>query len=299
VLFGNHKGETMQKRIPRPSRLLETGRAPAVIVAASILAVALGGAVAIAQNDSGAETAGRNDRPLLLGQQNGTQRNPITGQTILFANNSEYALRESNLSDSGGGAIHGCRTQAPPPNASSPGDKPCLRANNLSSGQAFQFQSTTGTVGGRIQVGGTDITQVNPNAVPFETNAAGMVNNLFAERANTANTATNATNATNATTAQTANTVANGAITGPKLAGITKRRVTMDVATGANGTVDAACEAGEVMLTGGGGWLGGNATDAYVTFSGQVNTPNTWRVHARNDSGATRTLEAQVLCLAA
>jgi hypothetical protein len=74
-------------------------------------------------------------------------------------------------SGDGGGAIYGCR--------SNPGREPCLRANNLVSGRAFEFNSTSGTEGGAIRVGSGN---PNPGAVPFTTNASGRVANLNADK---------------------------------------------------------------------------------------------------------------------
>ncbi len=49
--------------------------------------------------------------------------------------------RQSNKSDSGGGAIYGCRSKA--------GTEACVAANNLNTGDAFRFQVTpnAGTIG--------------------------------------------------------------------------------------------------------------------------------------------------------
>jgi hypothetical protein len=106
----------------------------------------------------------------------GGKRNPshgdFTSETKIIAQNSTYGTRQSNTkSGDGGGAIYGCR--------SAPGKEPCVRANNLSNGRAFEFQSTSGTEGGFIKVG-----DGNPNtkATPFGTNAAGKVANLNADR---------------------------------------------------------------------------------------------------------------------
>src|SRR5262245_6885571 len=46
-----------------------------------------------------------------------------------------FTTRQSNKSDSGGGAIYGCRAK--------PGTESCVAANNLNSGDAFRFQGTT------------------------------------------------------------------------------------------------------------------------------------------------------------
>jgi hypothetical protein len=106
----------------------------------------------------------------------GGKRNPVRGdftrETQVIARNGTYGTRQSNTtSGDGGGAIYGCRSAL--------GKEPCVRANNLTAGRAFEFASRSGTEGGAIQVGsGT----VNPKAVPFRTNAAGKVANLNADK---------------------------------------------------------------------------------------------------------------------
>jgi hypothetical protein len=84
-----------------------------------------------------------------------------------------YATRQSNLSSSGGGAVYGCRSQAGGSAATPRPQNPCLRANNLSTGFAFEFQATRGDVGGLISVGaGGDAKK------PFTTNATGVATGL-------------------------------------------------------------------------------------------------------------------------
>jgi hypothetical protein len=84
-----------------------------------------------------------------------------------------YATRQSNLSSSGGGAVYGCRSQAGGSAATPRPQNPCVRANNLSTGFAFEFQATRGDVGGLISVGsGGD------SKKPFETNATGVATGL-------------------------------------------------------------------------------------------------------------------------
>jgi hypothetical protein len=125
-----------------------------LIVAALILAVGIP-SVAVGAGE------GRN---LLLGK-----RNPSSGkvnrETEIIANNGTYSTRQSNFG-SGGGAIYGCR--------SAPGSEPCLRATNLTTGQAFQYETRGGSAGS-ITVG--DATQP-----PFTTNATGTVANLSSDR---------------------------------------------------------------------------------------------------------------------
>lgn len=106
----------------------------------------------------------------------GGQRNPSSGdfsaETEIIAENGTYGTRQSNKEEGdGGGAIYGCR--------SATGHEACLRASNIRAGEAFQFNSTSGTVGGEITVGSGD---VNASAVPFSTNAAGRVVNLNADK---------------------------------------------------------------------------------------------------------------------
>jgi hypothetical protein len=101
----------------------------------------------------------------------GGDRNPSGGrefraETEIIAQNGTYGTRQSNKTDGdGGGAIYGCR--------SDPGKEPCVRANNLKGGRAFEFD-TVGKEAGAIIVG-------DPNAAPFSTNGKGTVQNLSAD----------------------------------------------------------------------------------------------------------------------
>ena len=109
----------------------------------------------------------------------GGERNPTSNksqaykrETGILTENGTYGTRQSNKKDGdGGGAIYGCR--------SAPGREPCIRANNLKNGRAFEFDTRTGTQGGYIDVGNGN---PNANATPFGTNAAGKVTNLNADR---------------------------------------------------------------------------------------------------------------------
>ena len=109
----------------------------------------------------------------------GGERNPssnksaaLTRETGILTQNGTYGTRQSNKKDGdGGGAIYGCR--------SAPGREPCIRANNLKNGRAFEFDTSSGTQGGYIDVGTGN---PNVNATPFGTNAAGKVTNLNADR---------------------------------------------------------------------------------------------------------------------
>jgi hypothetical protein len=84
-----------------------------------------------------------------------------------------YSTRQSNLSSSGGGAVYGCRSGAGGSAATPRPQNPCIRANNLSSGLAFEFNASNGDTGGLITVGtGGDAKK------PFTTNATGVATGL-------------------------------------------------------------------------------------------------------------------------
>jgi len=124
------------------------------LVTALVLAVGIP-AVAIGAGEGRSVVAGK--------------RNPSSGsltrETEIIARNGSYGTRQSNKG-AGGGAIYGCRTE--------PNSRPCVRANNLRTGRAFEFESR-GPEGGNI-------TLRQESGVPFTTNATGKVANLNADR---------------------------------------------------------------------------------------------------------------------
>src|SRR5262245_9173786 len=104
-------------------------------------------------------------RSLIAGKRN-PSGGELTRETQIISRNGGYSTRQSNLG-AGGGAIYGCRTDAG-------NDEPCVRANNLRTGRAFEFE-TAGKEAGEIVVKDT-------TGVPFVTNATGKVANLNADR---------------------------------------------------------------------------------------------------------------------
>jgi hypothetical protein len=108
-------------------------------------------------------------RNLLLGKRNPSS-NPslaLSTETEIIASNATYGTRQSNKKEGdGGGAIYGCRSNT--------GNEPCVKANNLRTGRAFEFQ-TTGNEAGRIETGA-------PTGAPFTTNATGVATGLNADR---------------------------------------------------------------------------------------------------------------------
>jgi hypothetical protein len=116
----------------------------------------------------------------IVGRINGTDNN--TGG---------YTTRQSNLSSTGGGAFYGCRADAAVQNG--PAVEPCVRANNLSTGRAFEFNSTHGVSAGSITVaGGGDTVK------PFTTNATGVATGLNADRVDSKSAADIVTDSVNA-----------------------------------------------------------------------------------------------------
>lgn len=106
-------------------------------------------------------------RSLIAGKRNPRAGGELTRETEIIASNGSYGTRQSNKRDGdGGGAIYGCR--------SDPGAEPCVRANNLKGGRAFEF-ATVGKEGGSIHLN-------DAAGVPFSTNATGRVANLNVDR---------------------------------------------------------------------------------------------------------------------
>jgi hypothetical protein len=108
----------------------------------------------------------------------GGKRNPRSGsfktETQVIASNSTWGMRYSNRAvGGGGGALLGCRSQ---PGGTPQKHYPCVRANNVSNGLAFEFL-TKGSVAGTISAG-----RGGDNTKPFTTNATGVATGLNAER---------------------------------------------------------------------------------------------------------------------
>jgi hypothetical protein len=133
--------------------------------AAALLVLLLGAPLALAAG-SGSSLLGGARNP------SSNQSQSFTRETQIIADNSTYGTRQSNKSDNGGGAIYGCRSGA---GGSAKGNEPCVRANNLSNGLAFELASG-GPLAGTITAVGGD------NAKPFTTNATGVATGLNADR---------------------------------------------------------------------------------------------------------------------
>jgi len=135
-----------------PNRRVRLAAGAAALLAVAATPVALG-----AGEGDPIQGGVRNPSP------NATQ--VLRGETEIIARNGSYGTRQSNKG-SGGGAIYGCRSDRD--------DEPCVRANNLREGKAFEF-ATGGVSAGSIRVG-------DESGQPFTTNGRGRVQNLHADR---------------------------------------------------------------------------------------------------------------------
>ena len=141
-------------------------RTRSVVLASAVLAVGISPFAVAATGDA-----------LREGVRNGTTNRETEIVSNIAAGSGAkggYATRQSNLSNSGGGAVYGCRSGA----GGTPSNQlPCIRANNLAAGRAFEFNAQNGLLGGSITVGnGGD------SRKPFTTNATGVADGLNADR---------------------------------------------------------------------------------------------------------------------
>lgn len=147
----------------RTHRVLLATAAATLAAAPAALAAPIDGGE---RNPSNNASAGYTAETQIIGQvaQNAGGHSPTTGG---------FVTRQSNKSDSGGGAVYGCRAKA--------GTEACVAANNLNTGDAFRFQvsESAGTVG-QLRFG-LDLNKL-VDKPPFATNGAGLVKNLNADR---------------------------------------------------------------------------------------------------------------------
>ncbi|MGE4427863.1 MAG: hypothetical protein AB7G37_15545 [Solirubrobacteraceae bacterium] len=154
------RGDTVRDRRRAP-------RTRSVVLAAGVLAIGVSPFAVAATGDD-----------VRQGVRNGT----VAGETSIIADadagpgrTGGYATRQSNRSTTGGGAIYGCRSGAR--TTADDERNPCVRANNLADGLAFELHATSGDVVGRITAGsGGDAKR------PFTTNATGVATGLNADR---------------------------------------------------------------------------------------------------------------------
>ncbi len=156
---------TMRRRHP----LARAPRTRAVL-AATCLLIVVGAPLASARTGDDLREGVRNGTTAKETQIIGSLRSSL-------ARTGGYVTRQSNLSTDGGGAIYGCRSKAGGSAAKPTPQNPCVRANNLSTGFAFEFNAANGEIAGLITAGpGGDSKR------PFVTNATGVATGLNADR---------------------------------------------------------------------------------------------------------------------
>jgi hypothetical protein len=153
----------MQRRSPRIRHVLLAGAATALLACPAAYAAPMDGGD---RNPSNTLTDDYVQETQIIGD-------IAQNQGGHAANTGGYVTRQSNKSDSGGGAIYGCRAKA--------GTEWCIAANNLANGEAFRFQATeAATTIGELRFG-LDLNKT-VDKPPFETNGTGLVKNLNADR---------------------------------------------------------------------------------------------------------------------
>jgi hypothetical protein len=171
-----HLRDLARSLSPRGKGTRLRGRTGHVLLAAVVIGV-LAAPVALGQSAASALIGGKRNpsNNTSTGFTNETQivGNIAQNQGGVAAHTGGYTTRQSNKSDSGGGAIYGCRAKA--------GTESCVAANNLNNGDAFRFQSTpSAATVGQIRFGNNPAVPVAKP--PFTTNGTGLVKNLNADR---------------------------------------------------------------------------------------------------------------------
>ena len=92
--------------------------------------------------------------------------------------------------------------------------------------------------------------------------------------------------------AVTSGKIADGEVRAKDLGTIVTAQNTVQIAAGAEGTVDVACPEGSVMLSGGGYWTTGSNNLRTTLKQG-----NGWRVEGKNTLGISEPLTVQAYCL--
>jgi hypothetical protein len=152
-------------------------RARHVALAATVIGL-LAAPAAVGQNAATSALDGGGRNPSNNTSAEYTKETEIVGNIAqnaggVAAHTGGYTTRQSNKTDSGGGAIYGCRAKA--------GTESCVAANNLNNGDAFRFQATpSAATVGQIRFG-LDLAQP-VDKPPFATNGTGLVKNLNADR---------------------------------------------------------------------------------------------------------------------
>jgi hypothetical protein len=153
-------------RLPRGER----GRH---LIVASVVIALIAAPWAVASSTGGSIVGGKRNpsssRGAVYKRETQIIGNIAQGAGGFAAHTGGYTTRQSNKSDSGGGAIYGCRAKA--------GRNACVSAVNLADGSAFEFVAgDKAAAAGQIRLGSSMKTLVNQP--PIATNGTGLVKNL-------------------------------------------------------------------------------------------------------------------------
>lgn len=173
-----HVPNRVQHAAHRLRVITRRGRRTRQVLMASAVIGLIAAPIAVGQSASGSALDGGGRNPSNNTSSEYTKETEIVGNIAQNAggvakNTGGYTTRQSNKSDSGGGAIYGCRAKA--------GTESCVAANNLNNGDAFRFQATpSAPTIGQFRFGQNPATPVAKP--PFATNGTGLVKNLNADQ---------------------------------------------------------------------------------------------------------------------
>lgn len=187
--------------------------------------------------------------------------------------------------------------------------------NGTVTGKKLKKGTITGAKVKADSIGGSKIKESTLGQVPSAASAQqaqsavdaqNAVNAQNAQKATDAQTAVSAQSATSAETAATVGpngvgtaAIQNDAVTASKLATTVRRSTLASVPAGGTLLVEAACLAGEQLVSGGGVWggaIGGAAADLHVVHS-FPGGGNEWSTRVYNGTAAARDFTAYALCL--
>jgi hypothetical protein len=187
--------------------------------------------------------------------------------------------------------------------------------NKSVAGKKLKNKTVTGGKVKSDTLTGIQVNESTLGQVPSATTAQSAVDSQNAVNAKNAVDAQNAINAQNAidsqnaVSAQTATTVGpngvgttalqNSAVNASKLAATVRRSTVVSIPAGGTVLVEATCQAGEQMVSGGGVWagaIGAAAVNLHVVHS-FPGAGNEWSTRVYNGTAAARDFTGYALCL--
>jgi len=180
--------------------------------------------------------------------------------------------------------------------------------NGTVTGKKLKKGTITGAKVKADSIGGPKIKESTLGQVPSAAKATTADSATSATSAQSAQSAVTAQSAASAASAETVGpngvgtaALQDDAVTGSKLGNVAFRvGESVSVPNNASRRVDASCEPGEVMLSGGAIWAGVSDADnssQLHTVHSYPSTSGSWGVRGYNGTGAPVTLTARALCL--